>query len=118
MKRGVIKNREGVGGDQIARLLGITYRKALIELGQSPDCHIYELGSQDFYLPSTSSKSYRLLEAIKAFYLSLTDFEGHIFVNDILERGRHYRFWYLYGYNRKDYQRTKRRLLQRIVEDF
>ena len=94
------------------------YRSALLDLGRSPDSHIYELGEQDFYLSKEQERSRKKLEEIALFYASLPKFEGEIFINDCLESGRHYRYWYLGGAGAKNYQRSKKNLFLKLREAF
>ncbi|MBP5091655.1 MAG: hypothetical protein J6328_03755 [Bacilli bacterium] len=114
----------GVGGEGLEGVkayvseLGKTYRLALLDLGRSPDSHIYDLGEQDFYLADAESRSYRFLKSLSAFYHSLPFLEGEIFVKECLEKGRHYRYWYLGGSNVKIYRRSKRALFEKMKEAF
>ena len=106
------------GEKEVAKHIKSLYRKALLELGRSPDSHIYELGEQDFYLSSMSVPSRRRLEEIAIFYASLPKLEGEIFVNECLESGRHYRYWYLGGAGVRSYQRSKKNLFEKLREAF
>ena len=114
-RNGPITCREG---KELAKLIAALYRRALLDLGRSPDVHIYELHDQDFYLSKTDSKSYRMLQCIAAFYRSLPAPEGVIFINDCLENGRHYRYWYLDAFNPKGYLNCKRNLYRKMQEAF
>ena len=107
-------------GDEkgFAKEIKSLYRRALLELGRSPDSHIYELREQDFYLSNNQKESRDKLEKIALFYASLTKLEGEIFINDYLESGRHYRYWYLGGAASRSYQRSKKSLFEKLRAAF
>lgn len=105
-------------GKELASRVKAIYRSALLDLGRSPDSHIYELVEQDFYLSKDGERSRKKLEEIALFYASLPKFEGEIFINDCLESGRHYRYWYLNGAGARNYQRSKRNLYLKLREAF
>lgn len=80
-----------------SKKIRVRYRESLLAIGQSPDVHIYDL-RYDFISPRRHPKELRFLRKIKDFYFSL-DFETRcLFLNECLERGRHYKFWYLSRY--------------------
>ena len=77
-----------------SRCLRHRYRDALLSLGKSPDTHVYDLRRS--FLPALGKKDDLLfLERVKRFYEGLSFSEQRLFVKECLERGRHYRFWYI-----------------------
>ena len=74
-------------------ILRAAYRQALVEVGHSPDFHIYDLDS-NFLVHKQNLASGRFLLKLYWFYLLQDDLSRRIFVSEFLERGRHYRFWW------------------------
>lgn len=87
-------------------LFNALYRKALIDIGLSPDTHVYDLKFQFLARRGTASARFLLLSLY--YYLDLCKEERRIFVNDVLERGRHYRFWWLEFHTPEEYSELKR----------
>lgn len=77
-----------------ALLVGAVFRQALIEVGYSPDYHIYNLDSS-FLFRHQEKASAKFLLMVRDFYRSLPDYEKRIFVCEYLEAGRHYPYWWL-----------------------
>jgi len=77
-----------------ALLVGAVYRQALIEVGYSPDYHIYDLNS-DFLYRHEDIAGAKFLIMVREFYRTLPNYEKRIFVCEYLEVGRHYAFWWL-----------------------
>ena len=83
------------------------FRKALLEVGKSPDCHVFDLSYRFLdFLKDSPQKRY--LVRVKRHYDSLDANHREVFVKEILEVGRHYNFWYLENYSRKEYTDTLR----------
>ena len=70
------------------------YRACLLKVGKSPDYHIYDL-SYEFLRYLKPSKEAKFLLRVKRFYENLNDKDKDIFVAEVLERNRHYPFWFL-----------------------
>lgn len=75
-------------------LLGALARQALIDIGHSPDFHIYDLDREELVRKSHLTAGRYLLD-LYDFYMSLDPLDRAVFVSEVLERGRHYRFWWL-----------------------
>lgn len=96
-----------------AYIVGAMYRQALINIGFSPDTHIYDLPLDRIKKNHSSSSGKYILRVAKT-YESLEGLEKDIFLNDFLEKGRHYRFWYLSRCNSRDYGRARKNTLRDI----
>ncbi len=94
-------------------IVGAVYRQALINIGFSADTHIYEL-PRERIRKNHLNVSGRYVLRTAAAYDSLNDLEKEIFVNDFLEKGRHYRFWYLSFCNSRTYMRAKKETIKEI----
>jgi len=74
-------------------ILRAAYRQALVEVGHSPDFHIYDLDS-GFLVRKQHLAAGRFLLKLYWYYLQLDDLKRRIFVCEFLEKGRHYHFWW------------------------
>lgn len=97
-------------------LVGAMYRQSLVQVGKSPDYHLKNL--TDDFLVCLSSAAGAFLRKVKAFFFSLDPLEGEIFVNECLEHGRHYRFWYLSFYKDADYKKDLLGIYSRVATAF
>lgn len=86
------------------------YRACLIRVGKSPDYHIYDL-RYAFLSHLRDSQAKRYLLRVKRFYDGLSDDDKAIFVAEILERDRHYPFWYLGVIRERELNGRKARML-------
>lgn len=93
------------------------YRRSLLALGMSPDTHIFDLDYD--WLCYKNTRESRFLREVVDFYLELNEVESRIFVCQVLERGRHFPFWWL-GFVRqeKEYLRLYGNTLRKIDEKF
>ena len=80
------------------------YREALLSVGKSPDYHIYDL-SPEFLNSLKDSKAKRFLVNLRRYFMDLAEEDQRFFVMEVLEVGRHYPFWYLDGYTRRQYEK-------------
>lgn len=84
-----------------AHILAMMVRKALLEVNLSPDAHLLEI-DRDYlrsYKDTPAGKIlFRVLDHLDRLYPE----QREIFVKDILEAGRHYRFWYFDRRTRKE----------------
>lgn len=87
---------------QASACLRKDYRAALLDIGKSPDSHIYDYNEM-FVNVRRHRKAVRFLRKIKAFYEGLAQEEKTLFLYECLERNRHYRYWYLGQYFDEDY---------------
>ena len=91
------------------------YRSALLSVGKSPDYHIFDL-STEFLENLKDSKAKRFLMNLKVYFAGLDCKSQEIFVLDILEMGRHYPFWYLDTYTRRNYEEKLRSVIAEVPE--
>lgn len=91
-------------------------RRYLLKNGKSPDLHIYELDSSFFDYDQNDSKKY--LKKVKDYYESLDKLEKMILINDCLEMGRHYRFWYLSFFYARDYKKILNSMYRKFAKAF
>jgi len=99
-------------------ILGELFRQSLIEVGYSPDAHIYDL-DYDFIAHKRETASTRYLFDAKNFYYSLPEFERSIYLCQVLEYGRHFRFWWLiYTADKAKYLRAYANVLRKMERAF
>lgn len=89
------------------------YRESLLYVGKSPDYHIFDL-STDFLDNLKDSKAKRFLNGLRRYFIRLDEEKKRIFVCDILEFGRHYPFWYIEEYTRREYERILREVVEEV----
>ncbi len=90
------------------------YRAALLKVGKSPDYHIYDL-TIDFLTSLKESREKRFLLKVKRFYMGLGERDRGLFVREVLEKDRHYAFWFLgEHFKRGEFERLKHSLLTRV----
>jgi hypothetical protein len=100
--------------DSSLEILRAAYRQALIEVGHSPDYHLYDL-DRDFLVRKTNYAAGRFLLKLYDFYYGqLEDLEQRVFICDFLERGRHYRFWWFTYFEARDFVMTKNAVSDRL----
>ena len=94
-------------GDAVRRL----YRQSLLDLGFSPDTHIYDLPEEKILrAPQTASKLF--LSLVLEIYSWLNPYDKALFVNDCLEKGRHPNYWWVFYVSKSTrYRYGKRELL-------
>lgn len=97
-----------------ALMIGSFYRQALIECGYSPDFHIYDLKKEELALKKTPASQF--LISVIDHYNTLDGLEKAVFVSEILERGRHYRFWWLSFFNEEDWFTELKKLWEGSAE--
>ena len=90
----------------------VKYRQALLSVGKSPDYHIFDI-SPEFLDNLKDSKAKRFLMNLWRYFLNLKEEDQRFFVMEVLEVGRHYPFWYLDVYTRRQYEKR----LQTIVSE-
>lgn len=99
-------------------ILGELYRQSLIEVGYSADAHIYDLDYL-FIAHKRATAATRYLFDAHSFYLSLPDFERSIYVCQVLEYGRHFRFWWLmFTPDKNKYLRAYSNVLRKMERVF
>ena len=90
---------------QKALILGALVRQSLIGIGYSPDYHIYELEYAELERERNRTLGDFLL-GMKKFYDDLPLPERMVFLCECLEKGRHYRFWWMQYFTRQKYIST------------
>ncbi len=90
----------------VFKLLRAMYRHALQHLGYSPDAHVYDL--RDGELARKLGASSLFLRLILHRYNSLDKEAQRYFLIEVLEKGRHYRFWWLAYYTPDEYRKYRK----------
>ena len=98
-------------------LVGSVFRQALVEIGYSPDRHIYDL-DREYVHRRSECPAGAFLEKVIGFYDSLPIEERKIFLCDCLERGRHYVWWWYECFDRHSYNRVMNKLLVKVHGNF
>ncbi len=98
-------------------LVGAIFRQALLDLGYSPDSHVYDV-DDDYLLYEKGTASNDFVSRVRSFYRSLSPFKRRILVCDYLEKGRHYRFWWLEYADEREYAKNCHEVVQRLKEAF
>lgn len=104
------------GKDKMS-LLGAVYRQSLVQMGYSPDCHVYNLDAERLRRKKPAVAASLLLEVFE-YYKSLKKNEADIFQFEALEYGRHYKFWYLTYYDRTTFTRICNRVFESASKKF
>jgi|LAHS01.1.fsa_nt_gb hypothetical protein len=100
--------------DSSLEILRAAYRQALIEVGHSPDYHLYDL-ARDFLVRKQDYAAGRFLLSLYDFYhRQLDELEQMVFICDFLERGRHYRFWWFPYFEARDLLESKNVVSDRL----
>lgn len=102
---------------QKAFVMGAVYRQSLVEVGHSADFHVYDL-EQDLIERKGNLAAGRFLIMTKKFYESLEGIKKKIFLCEVLERGRHYPYWYLPYADGKSFSRLSSSLYKTLSKAF
>src|SRR5574344_3121279 len=86
-------------------LIGAIYRQSLIEVGHSPDYHVYDL-EKGFLEHKCDSAAGLFVNRVYDFYFSLHGLERRVFLCECLEHGRHYPYWWLEMCDQRKYTHT------------
>ena len=86
------------------------YSLSLRQTGLPSNTHVYDLNTSylKFRMPR---KEASFLLKVHEIFRKLTFVQGLIFVNDFLEKGKNYPFWWMH-YGNKDFYEQERRKLQ------
>ncbi|HIU44886.1 MAG TPA: hypothetical protein IAC52_01125 [Candidatus Enteromonas pullicola] len=108
---------KGLSNRQKSLLVGALYRQSLVQVGKSPDYHLRRL-DEDFieHLPKTAAGKF--LRKVKSFYGGLDPLQQEVFVNECLEHGRHYKFWYMPYFRDKEYLKELQHIFNRVDSIF
>lgn len=98
-------------------LVGSVYRQALVEIGYSPDRHVFDL-DREYVGRCRGTAAGQFLENVIALYDSLPNIERKLFLCDCLERGRHYVWWWYEWFDRKTYSRMSRLVQDKVRRRF
>ncbi len=89
------------------------YRQALLSIGKSPDYHLFDL-TPEFLAGIKNAKTRNFLIKLSRYFDSLDGENKRIFIMDVLESGRHYPFWYMDAFPRRDYERRLRSVVSEV----
>lgn len=99
-------------------ILNALYRHALMDLGYSMDEHIENIDLFRLFSHENLASSKFLLK-VRSFYEdSLTPLEQRIFYTEVLEKGRHYLWWWFEYANPKEYALAAACLREKIARSF
>lgn len=86
------------------------FRHALLNIGKSPDYHVYDLDYDELiHLPNAREKAF--LIKVRQFYDGLDYEKKRIFVNEVLEKHRVYPFWFYDYDNLLEFERNRKSVL-------
>lgn len=98
---------------EIATLL----RQAYLGVGKSPDTHIYDVSEYSLsFCPHGPEQEF--VRKSMAAYRRLNEVEKKVFIFDLMEEGRHYRFWYLSYYTVGAHERIIRRVAEKYCKEW
>ena len=96
-----------------ADLVRKKYRTSLLAIGKSPDTHIYDLSLEGIKGRSNPKERLFLVKVLR-FYDGLFPKDQDIFVAEVLERYRHYPYWYFENYRDSDFAKRKDNVLKKV----
>jgi hypothetical protein len=117
MEQGIEIRFPQLSNKEKALLIGAVYRQSLVEVGHSPDFHVYDL-DRGTLERKRHLASARFLLQVMDFYDGLPEFERKIFLCECLESGRHYAFWWLDFGDKRRFYRATHLLLRKTSADF
>lgn len=93
------------------------YSFSLSRSGLPSNTHVYDLNTSYLRFRMPRKEASFLLKA-NEFFRKLTFVQGLIFVNDYLERGKNYRFWWMRYGNEEFYEQERRKLQWKLKTKF
>ena len=94
------------------------FRFALMNLGKSPDMHLYNIDEQSMGY-SRISEDYRFVMSVVDFYNKLENsIKKRIFLTEFVERGRHYPFWHYEMLDTSVYRQMVEEVYQEFAKTF
>ncbi len=117
MEEGIAVRFSNLSVRDRALMVGAVYRQALIDVGYSPDYHVYDL-DRSFLRRHDNLAAARFLLTVSDFYRSLPSIERRIFLCEYLEFGRHYRFWWLEFMDFRGFSKRAKDLLAKAAKTF
>lgn len=91
-------------------------RKSFMEVGKSPDSHVYDIDER--FLAHNPSPASFFLRRLKGFYDGLDAFKKRIFISECLEVGRIYPFWYYGWMSPSCYRKERKSVIEAFKETF
>ena len=91
--------------DRVAKINAL-YRLSLMDLGYSPDEHLENVDPWRLEHYSDRATAQFLLKVYDLYYHELTPTQRRIFYTDVLEKDRHYHWWWMEFFIRKDYAKA------------
>lgn len=94
-----------------------TYCSSLSRTGYPSNTHVYDLNTSylRFRMPR---KEASFLLKVNDFFKKLTFVQGLIFVNDYLERGKNYRFWWMKYGSKEFYEQERSKLKCKLKTEY
>lgn len=102
--------------DPVCAKLKNKIRLSLMEVGKSPDAHVYDV--DDGFLEAHPSPASSFLKAVKLFYDKLDSFKKRVFLSECIEVGRIYPFWYYGWMSDPIYRRERKSVIAAFKEAF
>ena len=102
--------------DPVCAKLKRKVRHSLMEMGKSPDAHVYDFDED--YLEAHPSPASIFLKAVKKFYDGLDSIKKRVFLSECLEVGRVYPFWYYGWMSEPIYRRERKSVIASFKEAF
>ena len=96
-----------------ADLVRKKFRSCLLAIGKSPDTHIYDLTPKILEGRGFPKERAFLLKVL-AFYEELLPKDKEVFIAEVIERYRHYPYWFLEDYPEKDFAKRKDSVLRKV----
>ena len=98
---------------QISALL----RKAYVGVGKSPDTHIYDLSDYSLsFCPRNPERDF-VRKAMVA-YSKLNEIEKRVCIYDLIEEGRHYRFWFMQFCSTANHEKIVRQVAEKFCREW
>lgn len=93
------------------------YSSSLFHSGFPSNTHVYDLNTSYLRFRMPRKEASFLLKA-NEFFRNLNFVQGLIFVNDYLEKGNNYRFWWMKLGNRDFYEQERRDLECKLKDKY
>ena len=98
---------------EIAALL----RKAFLGVGKSPDTHIYDVNEYSLSFCPRCPENDCVRRSMVAFR-KLNELEKRVCIYDLMEEGRHYRFWFMPYYSAGSHEKLVRRVAEKFCREW
>ena len=104
------ENKPKMKTNRLEEAIKNEYSSSLFHSGFPSNTHVYDLNTSylRFRMPR---KEVSFLLKVNEFFRKLTFVQGLIFVNDYLEKGNNYRFWWM-KYGNQEFYEQERRILE------